>query len=257
VHGITQFVDLTHEEFRSRYLNLDVSKSGGSKAQKVEIANLKDSANADWTGVYTTPVKDQGYCGSCWAFSATEQLESDSMRLLGTNYILSPQQVVSCDPQSFGCSGGWPHWAFDYIASAGQEQESAYPYTSGTTGDSGMCTANQAAEVMSLTEYFQISGSSASATEAAMATYVGTTGPLSICVDANNWSTYRGGIMSKCGQQIDHAVQVVGVNTDEGYWKVRNSWGTSWGESGYIRLAYGQNTCYITFEALYTTPKKL
>ena len=168
----------------------------------------------------------KGYCGSCWAFSATEQLESDSMRVLGTSFILSPQQIVSCDTAWYGCSGGWPYGGFDYIQQfGGQEQESAYPYTSGTTGDTGVCTADSKAAVMSLTDYYQITGSNAAATEAAMATYVGTTGPLSICVDANNWSSYRGGIMTKCGNQIDHAVQLVAVSTDEGYWKVRNSWG--------------------------------
>lgn len=254
VHGITQFTDLTAEEFKKRYANLDTAnlKSKPSQAKLVQIERLKEPAVADWSGVFTTPVKDQGYCGSCWAFSATEQLESDSMRQLKTSYILSPQQLVSCDPQSYGCSGGWPYWAFDYIKSGGQEQESAYPYTSGANMDSGICTSEPKSYVMTLTNYYQIAGANAGAIEAAMATYVGTTGPLSICVDANNWSSYRGGVMSICGNSIDHAVQMVGVNTDEGWWKVRNSWGTSWGESGYIRLAYGKNTCDLTYQALYT-----
>ena len=223
IHGINSFADLTKEEFRKRYLNLDLSKAGANKAVKVEVKKvLNGDANADWTGTLTTPVKDQAYCGSCWAFSATEQLESDSMRMLGTNYILGPQQIVSCDPVSYGCSGGWPTWAFDYVMSAGgQEQESSYPYTS-FNGDSGLCSANKALNVVGISQYYQITASSASAIETAMASYVGTTGPLSICVDANNWSSYRGGIMSKCGNSIDHAVQMVGVNTAEGYWKVRN-----------------------------------
>ena len=86
-----------------------------------------------------------------------------------------------------------------------------------------------------------------------MASYVGSTGPLSVCVDANSWSTYTGGIMSTCGTSVDHCVQAVGIDTSAGYWKVRNSWGTSWGESGFIRLEYGSNTCEIASDANYAT----
>jgi C1A family cysteine protease len=238
IHGINVFSDISREEFAKRYLNLDATQASKSNAVRVEVEGLKasDSANVDWSGVYTTPVKDQGYCGSCWAFSATEQLESDSMRVLGTSFILAPQQVVSCDTVSSGCQGGWPTWAFDYIKSAnGQEEDGVYPYTSGTTGDTGVCAAKSSANVVGVSAYYQISGAKAADIESSMQAYVSKTGPLSICADASSWSTYRGGIMSHCGQSINHAIQVVGVNSEEGYWKVRNSWGTGWGESGYIR----------------------
>ena len=97
------------------------------------IPPLEGSASQDWTGVYTTPVKDQGYCGSCWAFSATEQIESDYWRQTGDEVILSTQQVTSCTPYIFGggCNGGWTENAFEY-AEAGLELASDYPYTSGT-----------------------------------------------------------------------------------------------------------------------------
>jgi C1A family cysteine protease len=87
-----------------------------------------------------------------------------------------------------------------------------------------------------------------------MASYVQSTGPLSVCLDASSWSSYTSGIMSSCGDSVDHCVQAVGVYpaSTDGYWKVRNSWGTSWGESGYIRLAYGANTCDITNDPTYT-----
>jgi len=89
-----------------------------------------------------------------------------------------------------------------------------------------------------------------------MASYVQSTGPLSVCLDANTWNSYTGGIMSVCGQSVDHCVQAVGVDASTGgYWKVRNSWGTSWGESGYIRLAYGKNTCAITNDPTYASVK--
>ena len=83
-------------------------------------------------------------------------------------------------------------------------------------------------------------------TESAMAKYVGATGPLSICVDAQSWQTYKSGILSKCSTRIDHCVQAVGIDTGKGVWKVRNSWNTNWGEDGFIRLKYGQNSCGLT-----------
>jgi len=179
------------------------------------------------------------------------------MRTLGTDYILSPEQITQCAPIAQGCGGGWTEVAYGYVKSAGGlETEADYPYTS-YYGQTGTCHLNKADEVIALTGYTTIGGSSTSAIESAMASYVLSTGPLSVCLDANNWSSYTGGIMSVCGQQVDHCVQAVGVDTSStgGYWKVRNSWGTSWGESGFIQLAYGANTCDITNDATWTTVK--
>ena len=117
-----------------------------------------------------------------------------------------------------------------------------------------MCKANAAKFVVDVDTWAQIDGSDASVIESSMASYVQSTGPLSIVVDASSWSDYTGGIMSVCGQDIDHAVQAVGVDASSGgYWKVRNSWGPSWGESGFIRLSYGQNTCDLTYLSTYTS----
>jgi len=113
VHGITKFSDLSAEEFKARYLTLINPKENREKTlttakiHNVENPTVKATGMIDWTGVYTTPIKDQGYCGSCWAFSATEQIESESMRQLSTDYILSPEQIVQCDTVSSGCSGGY------------------------------------------------------------------------------------------------------------------------------------------------------
>jgi len=104
VHGITKFSDLSQAEFESRYLTADISmKSSNAEVLNIESAPEASAGLVDWTGKFTTPVKDQGYCGSCWAFSATEQIESDSMRTLGTSYVLSPEQIVQCDSTSSGC----------------------------------------------------------------------------------------------------------------------------------------------------------
>jgi C1A family cysteine protease len=251
VYGINKFTDMSPEEFKRRYLNYVPSPM--ENRTFAEISDLPQGVEVlvDWTGKYTTPVKNQGYCGSCWAFSATEQIESDYMRTTGRTYILSAQQVTSCTPSPCaGCNGGYTENAFTY-AKNGIEQDSNYPYTSGTLGVTGSCKSSSSLFVVKTTSYTTVSSSASG--ESKMATYVSGTGPLSVCVDAATWSSYTGGIMSTCGKMVDHCVQAVGINTASGYWKVRNSWGTSWGESGFIRLSYGANTCAIASDANYAS----
>jgi len=242
-HGVTKFSDLTNDEFSKHYLTANIKqKTTDKKVTAITKPPSTTTGLVDWSGTLTTPVKDQGYCGSCWAFSATEQIESDSMRTMGTSYLLSPEQITQCASAAYGCGGGWTEVAYGYVKSAGGiSQDSDYPYTS-YQGVTGTCHADSSDFVISVSGYETISG------ESNMASYVQNTGPLSVCLDANNWNSYTGGVMSVCGQSVDHCVQAVGVDTSgtSPYWKVRNSWGTSWGESGYIRLAYGANTCDIT-----------
>lgn len=154
---------------------------------------------------------------------------------------------MQCDPVSYGCSGGWPYWAYNYVQSAGGlATEASYPYSS-YNGVTGTCHADSSNYVIGVTGYTQIT------TESAMADYMLTTGPISICIDASSWGTYSSGIMSarQCGTYINHAVQAVGVNTEGStpFWRVRNSWGTSWGENGFIRFEYGKNACGVTYSA--------
>jgi C1A family cysteine protease len=256
-HGITKFTDLTVDEFKRSHLNYVPHKHTNVTFDEIEPMAAGSTIVKDWTGILTTPVKDQGYCGSCWAFSATEQIESDFMRAGGAETILSPQQVNSCTsyflPNAGGCNGGKTENAYKY-AEGGLELDADYPYTSGAAGVTGTCKTSSSLFVVKTTSYSTVSSSASG--ESAMATYVGSTGPLSVCVDASKWSSYTGGILSTCGTSVDHCVQAVGIDTTEGYWKVRNSWGTSWGESGYIRLAYGANTCNIASDATYSTAVK-
>jgi len=205
----------------------------------------------DWTDKYLTPVKDQGSCGSCWAFSAVEQIESEAIRLLGESRLLSVEQVVQCDRTSFGCGGGWTESAYKYVQNAGGlETESSYPYTSGN-GVTGKCKAGGSSQIVS------VNGFTTVRSESQMAAYVQSTGPLSVCVDASVWSSYRSGIMKACGNNINHCVQAAGVDASTGgYWKVRNSWGTGWGESGFIRLSYGSDTCGLTNDPTYVDVSK-
>jgi len=251
IHGITRFSDLSQAEFESRYLTADITLRSKDTV-RVELEKPDTTAALkDWSGVLTTPVKDQGYCGSCWAFSATEQIESDSMRTLGTSYLLSPEQLVQCDTTSSGCNGGWTEHAYNYVKRAGGiTTDAAYPYTS-YQGVTGTCKVNSAGFVITVSGYTTIGS------ESSMATYVQSTGPLSVCLDAATWNSYTGGIVTKCGNQVDHCVQAVGVDaSSSGYWKVRNSWGTSWGESGYIRLAYGKNMCNIASDPTWAAVAK-
>ena len=258
VHGITMFSDMSQDEFETKYTQA-MKPNLRSNANTNIKTDIKSAASTfiDWTGVYTTPVKDQGYCGSCWAFSATEQLESDAMRVFGVEYILSPEQTTQCTRGAFGCGGGWTETAYAYIKGVpGLVQDVDYPYTS-YMGRTGTCDVDITKAVMGLTGFTNIGGITATEVETNMANYMLSTGPLSVCLDASSWNSYVGGIMTVCGQNVDHCVQAVGVDTSatNGYWKVRNSWGTSWGEKGFIRLAYGQNTCDITNDPTYVTPK--
>jgi C1A family cysteine protease len=248
VHGITKFFDLSQAEFESRYLTADPKLKSSERVLDSEARTVDTTAAlVDWTGKLTTAVKDQGYCGSCWAFSATEQIESDAIRTLGKTYLLSAEQITQCDKTSYGCNGGWTENAYTYVKNAGGiETEANYPYTS-YQGVTGTCKSDSSKFVVKVTGYKTL------ASESAMASYVQGTGPLSVCVDASTWNSYSGGIVKTCGKSVNHCVQAVGVDTAAGYWKVRNSWGTSWGESGFIRLSYGSNTCAIASDPTYAT----
>lgn len=184
VHGITMFSDLTETEFRSKYLlsnyNSKHITNNGLLLKEDRIIRSTELAKVDWRGILTTPVKDQGYCGSCWAFSATEQIESDSMRLLGTSYILSPQQILSCDKSSFGCGGGFTASAYNYVYNAGGiEQDSDYPYTSYLGYDRVGCIADYNKNVVAIDSFSKVVTG-----EVGMSSYVLSTGPLSVCLDA-------------------------------------------------------------------------
>jgi Papain family cysteine protease len=157
-----------------------------------------------------------------------EQIESDAIRTLGmsissSNY-LSSQQVTDCDAYpglsygSYGCDGGWTDSAFKYVKNYGLETDLAYPYTSGSTSPyvAGTCAYSASKTLVGLTSYTLLS------TESSMANWVLQTGPLSICLDASTWNSYKSGIMSSCGTSIDHCVQAVGLNTAASipYWVV-------------------------------------
>lgn len=252
LHGITKFADLSNDEFRTNYLGY--KPLANSNKVMIELDNYNGNETViNWANIYTTAVKDQGYCGSCWAFSATEQIESDSIRLglLTTNDTLSTEQIVQCDTTDDGCGGGNTETAFEYVRTAGGiESESDYPYTS-YYDYTGSCNSNSMKYKVTVAEYYSLSS------EESMITHMFSTGPISVCLDASSWSSYVSGIITTCGMDVDHCVQAVGINLEENYWIVRNSWGTEWGNEGYIWLKTGSNMCNIAYDPNFVKTSKI
>jgi cathepsin F len=253
--GINQFSDLSHEEFASKYLmNVDFSDYVAPPAKDFTQAypeNVRgcspDPTNYDWTNCgCDTPIYNQGACGSCWAFSATETIESYFCLAGNPLTQLSMEQIVDCDTggEDQGCNGGFPSGAYQYVESAGGiEPLSDYPYTA-EGGESGQCNFQQSDVVATVTGYSSINGE----TGLYQQTSSSSGGPVSVCVDASSWQSYTGGVLTQCGNQVDHCVQLTGyANYGESgaYWIVRNSWGTSWGENGFIWIEIGQDLCSI------------
>jgi len=246
VFGVTKFSDLTPEEFKATYLTY--RPSNRTRDIKDPVIEGPIANDIDWVSKgAVTPVKDQGRCGSCWAFSATAAIESYAK--LSGKYgleVLSAQQINSCDKRDGGCNGGNTETAYEYVKGAGGiETESDYPYTSGG-GSTGRCKFESSRIAVTISGYHSVSRGESALKNALNA------GPASLCLAASSWQSYRGGILSRCDNQVDHCVQGTGYSGSS-YWRIRNSWGTGWGESGFIRLAQGQDLCKVSDDTTYPT----
>ncbi|CAD7945724.1 unnamed protein product [Amoebophrya sp. A120] len=245
--GITKFAHLTPQEFKVKHTGF--RKTPGRKPFPKKTFK-KRSGSIDWrqVGSLVTPVKNQGQCGSCWAFSATEALETGYWKASGQMKILSPQQTVSCDQQDLACNGGDTTTAYEYMQqTGGVETEADYPYVSGDTGGRGTCKADPSEYAVKLDAVHTVSQDEFGEDDMYSAIL---SSPISICVDASSWQLYFGGVVdsSTCGTDLDHCVQTVGIKAGE-YWIVKNQWAEDWGEEGYIRVKTGENACGIAMEA--------
>jgi len=246
-YGVTKFADLTRDEFRTKVLGLHPKQRnlvGDDDRHTYKPTNTTIPASFDWRTLgAVTPVKNQGQCGSCWAFSAIQNLEGQNAIKHKKLQILSEQELVDCDTTDDGCDGGLMENAMTFLSTAGVVLESDYPYT----GEDGQCSLNSSESVLSVTGYLNISTD-----ETVIAQSLVELGPLSIAVHADPWQFYYGGISNPwgCGGDLDHGVLLVGYGSgpyyhfwNRDFWIIKNSWGADWGESGYIRIVRGSGVC--------------
>ncbi|KVH93999.1 Cysteine peptidase, asparagine active site-containing protein [Cynara cardunculus var. scolymus] len=243
--GVNEFADMTWEEFSKQKLGAAQHCSATRKGNH-KLTNAVLPLTQDWRKVgIVSPVKNQGSCGSCWTFSTTGALEAAYAQAYGKSVSLSEQQLVDCagDFNNFGCNGGLPSQAYEYIKyNGGLDTEEAYPYT----GEDGVCkysSENAAVRVLDA---------------------------VNITMVISTFRLYTGGVFTSdvCGsdpmmkeakcvndfeQDVNHAVVAVGYGVEDGvpYWLIKNSWGAEWGLNGYFKMEMGKNMCGVATCASY------
>ena len=255
--GITKFSDLTYQEFAKTYLNLNYDAMAVANFNPTIVKNQNAAPAAhDWRDKgAVSDVKDQGACGSCWAFSTVGNLEGQYYLKKKKMVTMSEQMLVDCDTYDSGCNGGLMENTFTWLKeNGGIMTDEDYPYT----GYKGSCKSDPSKYVdMKITGYKKLGSSSSTwspVDEDEIKEFLYETGPLAVALNANPLQTYTGGVLDKTSSQcptsgMNHAVTMVGYghadDVDKDYWIIKNSWGKSWGEKGYFRIRRGNGTCGI------------
>jgi len=237
--ALNQFADLSSDEFAARYIGgyLAVPRRQNPVAlEHLRVSPADLPASVDWEAAgAVTPIKNQGQCGSCWAFSTTGSVEGINEIKTGKLVSLSEQQLVDCSGSygNQGCNGGLMDYAFQYIiANGGLCTEASYPYT----GQDGTCQSSSCTSAATISGYTDVPQNSENALMSAVAQQ-----PVSVAIEADQsaFQLYKSGVFtSTCGTNLDHGVLAVGYGNLNGqdYYKVKNSWGSGWGEKGYFRI---------------------
>lgn len=254
--GVNEFADMTWEEFRAQHLGAaqtcSATLKGNHKVTDVVLPDTKDWREA---GI-VSPVKNQGSCGSCWTFSTTGALEAAYTQLTGKSISLSEQQLVDCatDFNNFGCHGGLPSQAYEYIKyNGGLDTEETYPYL----GVNSICKFKPESVGVKVVDSVNITLGA----EDELKHAVGVVRPVSVAFEVvKGFRFYKSGVYTSdtCGSSpmdVNHAVLAVGYGVEDGipYWLIKNSWGTHWGDDGYFKMELGKNMCGVSTCASYPT----
>jgi len=234
--GLNKFADLTPDEFKIQYTGIEKPRMTIRRKNfnSQDLPRIEDlPSEVDWTAKgAVTPVKDQGQCGSCWAFSTTGSVEGSYFLSSGNLVSFSEQQLVDCSGSygNQGCNGGLMDYGFSYVKEHGICTENEYGYNA-VDGTCKNCTV-----ITKIDSFVDVTPNSETALKQALVLQ-----PVSVAIEADQMSFqfYSNGVLtSSCGSNLDHGVLVTGYGTLNGvdYWKVKNSWGSSWGQNGYILL---------------------
>nr|XP_024002736.1 cathepsin K-like isoform X2 [Salvelinus alpinus] len=251
--GMNHLGDMTSEEIVEKLTGLQVPMNRDRSNTWIpdnNVVKLPRSIDYRKKGM-VTPVKNQLSCGSCWAFSSAGALEGQLAKTTGKLIDLSPQNLVDCVTENNGCGGGYMTNAFEYVEeNGGIDTDEAYPYL----GQHQQCSYNPAQRAANCSRYSFLPEGDEGVLKEALATI----GPISVGIDATrpNFAFYRSGVYNDptCTKKTNHAVLAVGYGTLGGqdYWLVKNSWGLSWGDQGYIRMSRNKdNQCGIALYGCY------